>query len=220
MKPALSNPWRSRSASHSQSRTSVFLPGTALTSRALNRITFSAASRMLKTGSQYTPVLSIATCVQPSARSQSESVNKSSVMVEKVRVCVLPCLIRQATTVLACTSRPQQQGCTISMVSSLRPRCENLTWKSLLCVLEATVGGAWKVLRSGSDAGSRHQTVTTCCTPAAGQSVLRRANIFIFGGGAQPHDGSDRTLVNVSLGSDRTLERKWTVARDVVRVSR
>ena len=42
-------------------------------------------SRILKTGFQYTPVLSMATWVQPALTSQSDKRNKSSVMVENVR---------------------------------------------------------------------------------------------------------------------------------------
>jgi hypothetical protein len=56
---------------------------------------------MLKTARQYTPVDSIATCVQPSTVSQSSNRNKSSVIVEKVRACFFPSLIRQATSILA-----------------------------------------------------------------------------------------------------------------------
>src|SRR5262245_4215625 len=109
MKLAFSNPCRNKSASHSLSRTSVLRPGTAFIWRALTRMTTNKPSSRLKTGRQYTPVLSIATCVQPWAPSQSASTNKSSVMVAKVRVCFCPPLIRQATTVFACTSKPQQQ---------------------------------------------------------------------------------------------------------------
>ncbi|HEV2860954.1 MAG TPA: hypothetical protein VGX48_08115 [Pyrinomonadaceae bacterium] len=52
MKLARSSPWRRRWAGHSQSRTSVFLPGTAFTSQALTRMTESGPSRRLKTDLQ------------------------------------------------------------------------------------------------------------------------------------------------------------------------
>src|SRR5262245_6605818 len=107
MKLALTKPCRKRSANHSQSRTSVLRPGTALICRALTNTTCSCPSKILNTGFQSTPVLSIATWLQPASLSQSSKANKSAVMVEKVRISFFPALSKQATTVLACTSIPQ-----------------------------------------------------------------------------------------------------------------
>src|SRR3989475_4610325 len=80
-----SRPCSSSCASHWQSLTSVLRPGTALTCCALTSRTSKLASRMWYTGRQYTPVLSIATCVQPAAVSQSASRSSSRVVVPKVR---------------------------------------------------------------------------------------------------------------------------------------
>src|SRR5713101_4324810 len=125
MKLGLSSPWRSRSASHSASITAVLRALYPLASRALVRITSSAPSRILKTGRQYTPVLSIATCVHPSWVSQSRKRNRSAVIVEKVRTSFFPCLSRQATNILACTSIPQQHGYRTSIVPSFWSQREN-----------------------------------------------------------------------------------------------
>src|SRR6266702_6826542 len=65
MKLALSRPCCNRSAIHSASLTSVFLPGTALICCALTTSTSKLLSSRLNTGFQYTPVASKATCVQP-----------------------------------------------------------------------------------------------------------------------------------------------------------
>ena len=81
---------------------------------------------MLQTGRQYTPVLSIATCVHPSWVSQSSSRSKSSVIVEKVRTSFFPGFSKQATNILACTSMPQQHTYNTSMSLSFRSRRESL----------------------------------------------------------------------------------------------
>jgi len=66
---------------------------------------------MFQTGFHNTPVDSIAMCVTCSARSQSESASRSSVIVPKVRTssCGLPCpsvTRTQAITESLCTSNP------------------------------------------------------------------------------------------------------------------
>src|SRR5262245_33322979 len=131
MKLAFNNPCRNKSANHSQSRTSVLRPGTALMWRALTKITVRRLSRILNTGFQYTPVLSIATCVHPTLLSQSPSCNSSSVIVAKVRISLRPFVTRHATTVLACTSSPQQHSYTTSIASSFRSWRENRTCQRL-----------------------------------------------------------------------------------------
>src|SRR5262245_10665643 len=82
---------------------------------------------MLNTGFPYTPVLSIATCVHPTPLSQSPNCNSSSVIVAKVRISLRPFVTRHATTVLACTSSPQQHSYTTSIPSSCRSWLENRT---------------------------------------------------------------------------------------------
>jgi len=68
---------------------------------------------MCHTGFQYTPVASIATCVQPASASHVDSSNRLAVVVPKLRTVVdaLPPAARrtQATTVSLCTSRPAQR---------------------------------------------------------------------------------------------------------------
>jgi hypothetical protein len=120
MKLARSSPWRSRSAIHSQSRTSVLRPGTFLMCCALTTSTSSVPSSRLYSGFQYTPVDSIATCVQPAATSQSTNASRSAVIVPNVRISLrgvapAPGTIKQATIVFLCTSTPQQRVCTTSM---------------------------------------------------------------------------------------------------------
>ncbi len=106
---------RSRSAIHSASLTSVFLPGTALMCWALRSHTSKLPSRILCTGRQNSPVLSMPTCVTPASASQSESSSNLPVVVPKVRVCLLPTPILQATTVFLCTSIPAHASNTTSM---------------------------------------------------------------------------------------------------------
>src|SRR5262249_60524159 len=85
MKLARNSPCSKSCAIHSQSRTSVFRPGTALMWWAFTRMTAHWPSRMLNTGFQKTPVLSRATGVTPSAVSQSARLNNAAVIVPNVR---------------------------------------------------------------------------------------------------------------------------------------
>ena len=115
-----SRPCRRRSAIHSQSRTSVFRPGTALMCWALTRSSSKRPSNRFQIGCQYTPVLSIATWVQPAAASQSAKASRSSVIVPKVRTAWRGRrpgrgVTRQATTVFLCTSSPQHRSYSASM---------------------------------------------------------------------------------------------------------
>src|SRR5712691_6524967 len=115
MKLALSKPWRNRVAIHWLSRISVLRPGIAFMCWALTRMTSKVASKMLKTGLQYTPVLSMATWLTSCSLNQSESASKPTVVVAKVRTSRLtfprsPVFRMQATTVFLCTSRPAQHA--------------------------------------------------------------------------------------------------------------
>jgi hypothetical protein len=99
-----SKPWHSKSAIHSASFTSVLRPGTFLTCCALATTISNAPSRMAYTGFQYTPVLSMATWVQPCDSSHSRKASSSRVVVPKVRTCFWTCAFfktinKQATTV-------------------------------------------------------------------------------------------------------------------------
>src|SRR5262249_59289067 len=72
--------------------------------------------------SQYTPVASIATCVQPFTSSHSPNSIRLAVVVANVRTerdTLPPSTMRtHATTVSLCTSRPAQRGYITSMTSS------------------------------------------------------------------------------------------------------
>ena len=81
LKLGATSPWRSSSAIHSASRTSVLRPGTARTRWALRSQTVKLPSSRLKTGFQNSPVLSRPTWVQSPAASQSDRRSKSSVVV-------------------------------------------------------------------------------------------------------------------------------------------
>src|SRR5262249_14742699 len=115
MKLGRSSPWRSRSASHSLSLTSVLRPGTAFRCWALTRMSGCPSSSTLNTGRQSTPVLSMATWVTPWNLSQSPSANNSAVLVPKVRTnrCCVPSgsLSRtRAPAVFWWMSKPQPRG--------------------------------------------------------------------------------------------------------------
>src|SRR5713226_2550507 len=125
MKLALSKPWRNKVAIHWLSKISVLRPGMAFMCWALTRMTSKVDSKMLKTGLQYTPVLSMATWLTSCSLNQSESASKPAVVAAKVRTSRLtlplsPVLSMQATTVFLCTSRPAQHACkTIRSSTSL-----------------------------------------------------------------------------------------------------
>jgi hypothetical protein len=78
-------PCASRSAIHIASLTSVLRPGTLRMCAALASTSSNSASSTCHTGFQYTPVASIATCVQPCSASQSASLSGSAVVVPKLR---------------------------------------------------------------------------------------------------------------------------------------
>ena len=73
MKLGRSNPCLRRSAIHSASFTSVLRPGTALMWCAFTTHTVNRSSNRLTIGFQYTPVLSIATCVTSISPSQFDN---------------------------------------------------------------------------------------------------------------------------------------------------
>jgi hypothetical protein len=81
MKLGRSKPWRSKSAIHSASFTSVFRPGTVLMCAALTTYTSSTPSIRLYGAFQNTPVDSMATCVHPASTSQSINSSRSPVIV-------------------------------------------------------------------------------------------------------------------------------------------
>ena len=96
-KLAFNSPASSSWHSHCASLTSVLRPGTALTWRALTSSSSKSSSRIAQTGFQYTPVASIATCVTPSAFSQSRSAN---------RPCTVVCELRDVLGQLALLPHP------------------------------------------------------------------------------------------------------------------
>src|SRR5262249_56847017 len=103
---------------------SVLRPGIAFTCWAFTSNSWNCPSKMSHTGFQYTPVDSIATWVTPHSRSQSAIANKSRVNVLNLRFCSCPCWPSlahntHAVTLSLCTSSPQQQRYTISIVGLL-----------------------------------------------------------------------------------------------------
>src|SRR5438552_740387 len=78
-------PWASQSAIHGASFTSLLRPGMLRMCLALARTSSKWPSSTCQTGFQYTPLDSMATCVQPWAVSQSLSASNSAVVVPKVR---------------------------------------------------------------------------------------------------------------------------------------
>jgi len=102
-------------AAHVASLTSVLRPGTFLMCRAVARTNVNVSSSRCQTGFQYTPVASIATCVQPCAVSQSDRASTAVVVVPTAATtCSVSPLARamhaQATTLSLCTSSPAQRG--------------------------------------------------------------------------------------------------------------
>src|SRR5215471_4942632 len=73
------SPCASRSAIQVASLTSLLRPGTFLMCAALASTSSNSPSSRCHTGFQYTPVASIAMCVQPASRSQSASDNNPRV---------------------------------------------------------------------------------------------------------------------------------------------
>jgi hypothetical protein len=84
------SPCARSSANQAASLTSVLRPGTFFTCAAFARISWNSPSdSTCHTGLQYTPVASIATCVQPFADSQSDSARSPAVVVTKVLTSVV-----------------------------------------------------------------------------------------------------------------------------------
>src|SRR5215813_3562731 len=214
MKLAFNKPCRNKSANHSQSRTSVLRPGTALMWRALTKMTVRRPSRMLNTGFQYTPVLSIATCVHPALLSQSPNCSSSSVIVAKVRISFRPLVTSHATTVLACTSNPQQLSYTTSIASSFRSWRENRTYQR---VCSACSPQGWQhgvVPEHGSrirliDGLQAPRPLDLCHTRTA-SSVALGCFFFIWYGEAWPH----HRLIGVRRASPHSCLQTPSVGRE------
>jgi hypothetical protein len=134
---ARNNPCRSRSASHAASPTSVLCPGTCLICAAFTSVTGSpASSKMLNTGTQYTPVDSRHTCSTCSSASHRLNPSRSRVIVPNVRTsCVaVPFAVLLSThtaTVFLCTSSPAHRSYTTCIAAAPF---------SLVCPLPAAAG--------------------------------------------------------------------------------
>src|SRR5262245_36373693 len=110
-------------ASQRASALSVLRPGTCLTWAAFTRKMVTVPSKRLYTGRQYSPVLSMATCVLPTAANQSDKANRSRVSVPNSLTSMIPSaccpvgsgVMRQAITVFLWTSNPAQCVNTTSM---------------------------------------------------------------------------------------------------------
>src|SRR5262245_38672575 len=102
----------------------------ALTSRTAN-----CPSRRFQIGRQYTPVDSMATCVQPAAANHSPRARMSRVMVVNRRVSfrrspAVSTVVRHATSSCLCTSRPQQHGestCLLALLLHARVALQRTT---------------------------------------------------------------------------------------------
>src|ERR1700745_639675 len=122
--------------------------------RGFPRMIYSAPSSTSYTGIQYTPVLSIATCVHSRLINQSRMRSISSRNVPNVHVTTVGGLLRpsiqHATIFVLCTSRPAPTTTTTSMTPSFHEVSKNayaaIRTQNLLCVL----------VRNTSE---RHQTV-------------------------------------------------------------
>ena len=103
--------------------TSVLRPGTAFMCCALTSSSVKLPSSTFQIGFHYTPVDSMAACVQPAALNHSRRISKSAVIVVKVRTVLVDCprgpgVSRHATIVFLCTSSPAQRAYSTSIVSS------------------------------------------------------------------------------------------------------
>src|SRR5262245_6238392 len=170
--------------------------------RALTRMIVNRLSRILNTGFQYTPVLSIATCVHPTQLSQSPSCSNSSVIVAKVRISLRPLLIRHATTILACTSKPQQHSYTTSIASSFRPWRESRVCQRVCSACSPRGWQQERVPENGSRIrlrdGLRAPRLVDLCLTRTGCSIALGCLFFIGAGEARPHNWlrAERTLGN------------------------
>ena len=115
------SPCANRSAIQAASFRSLLRPGTfrmccALASTSVND---ASSSRTCHTGFQYTPVASIATCVQPASVSQAASASRPAVVVANSRCSVVtfrPAAMRaHAFTHREWTSNPAHRACKTSM---------------------------------------------------------------------------------------------------------
>src|SRR5205809_1948048 len=83
MKLPCTNPCRSKLANHRLSFGSLFLPRNALTCSGFAKMTFRLPSKILNTGFQYEPVLSMTTSVHPLSSSHVRSLSNSFTLVPK-----------------------------------------------------------------------------------------------------------------------------------------
>src|SRR5712691_6841320 len=131
----------------------------------------------------------MATCVHPSWLSQSSKCSKSSVIVEKVRTSFRPAFSRHATSILACTSIPQQHAYNTSMLLSFRSLRESLHSKE--SAMRARSNSWWCL------AGSRVRLTHGLAAPrrldlwsaVTTTNVSFHFSFFIRGGDAPRHDG-------------------------------
>src|SRR5262245_15241662 len=122
-KLARTSPCANNSDSHLASFTSVLRPGTFFTCAAFARTSSKPLSASTcHTGFQYTPVASIATCVQPFCSSHSPNSMRPAIVVANVRTKCDASLAAarrtHATTVSLCTSKPAQRRYITSMTAS------------------------------------------------------------------------------------------------------
>src|SRR5262245_9185329 len=173
-KLARTSPCANNSDSHVASFTSVLRPGTFFTCTAFARMSSKLLSASTcHTGFQYTPVASIATCVQPFSSSHSLNSIRPAVVVANVRTkcdASLPAVRRtHATTVSLCTSRPAQRGYITSMISSpVAPSAWGTSIEKLIKRAPDREGhwhiqGCPQYPRSNSFSGSRHQNNDDLC---------------------------------------------------------
>src|SRR5262249_16036746 len=160
--------------------TSVLRPGTALMCCGFTSTLVRPSSNRLNTGCQNTPVLSRATTWTRSVSNQSESTNRSAVIVEKVRTSrwSVPSgwvISTPATTVFVWTSSPAQRRS--DDLHRLLPLswdwagtgCGTYTSFSLVLTSAeaATRIVSWTHPGQLPDAGSRHRQLTDLGVPAS-----------------------------------------------------
>jgi hypothetical protein len=102
---------------------------------------------MLNTGFQESPVLSMATGVQPHASRPSASARRAAVIVANVRVSCPAGVTTQATTVFLCTSKPAHRS---SMTGIATAASRDNGWQAYLkCQMLTCVrtGDSWRCLQ-------------------------------------------------------------------------
>jgi hypothetical protein len=103
-----------------------------------------------------------------------------------------PLLIRHATTILACTSKPQQHSYTTSITSSFRPWRESRVCQRVCSACSPQRWQQERVPENGSRIrlrdGLRAPRLVDLCLTRTGCSIALGGLFFIGAGEARPHN--------------------------------